>query len=196
MQSRQRRHCPSCVNFAMETAVTSNSKVAEPRSRRRRKRDSIELTLFSYVRSQCNIEQHSKSDYCTHRNCHFLNLECLERLLKSARKSIRVAMYQFSVRSLNDAILTAKENNNVDVVQVIVDNKMRLNQGATFQEMIRNGECGQILLSSFTRRLIVCQTSQHVVVRFHCLSSPSGSGAKYSAACAKRGVGEGIGVIS
>lgn len=124
------RHCP----FAMENQVA----VGPSRTRRRRrKRDSVELSLFSYVKSQCS--QHELSDFCTYRNCHFQNLECLEKLLMSARKSIQVAMYQFSVRSINDAIKSAKDKNNVDV-QIIVDSKMRLNQGSIFQEMIAYGE--------------------------------------------------------
>lgn len=126
------------VPDALVSPSTSSSRNRSGRGRR--KRDSVELALFSYVKSQCNIDLHSRLEYCTLRNCHFQNLECLQKLLKSARKSIRVAMYQFSVRSLNDAIQTAKEKNNVDV-QIIVDNKMRLNQGATFQEMVANGEC-------------------------------------------------------
>lgn len=113
--------------------------------RRRRKKDLIELTLFSYVRSQCNLETHNKLAYCTSRNCHFLNLEALERLLKSARKSIQVAMYQFSVHSLCDAIVSAKERHNVDV-QIIVDSKMRLNQGSAFVNMVANGEYWWLVL--------------------------------------------------
>ena len=97
------------------------------------------MSLFSYVRSQCTREAHAQVDYCTYRNCHYLNQECLERLLKSARKSIKVAMYVSSVQCLTDAMIRAKEKNNVDV-QVIIDNKMRLNGGSTFQDMIANGE--------------------------------------------------------
>lgn len=120
--------------------MTSTPVVVKPSSRpRRRKKDSVELTLFSYVRSQCNDEMHSRSDFCMKRNCHFVNLDCLEKLLKSARKSIQVAMYQFSVRSLCDAISWAKEKNDVHV-QCIVDNKMKENQGSTFQDMNAKGE--------------------------------------------------------
>lgn len=117
---------------------TENAVAVQQRRRRRRRRDTIELTLFSYVRSQCNLETHNKLAYCTARNCHYLNLEALEKLLRSARKSIQIAMYQFSVESLCNAIAYAKEHNNVDV-QVIVDTKMRLNQGATFDAMVANG---------------------------------------------------------
>lgn len=110
--------------------------------RRRRNRDSVELALFSYVRSQCTLEAHvqqAEQGFCLTRNCHFYNLECLERLLRSARKSICVAMYQFSVRSLCDAIVYAKEHYNV-AVRIIGDNKMRRNQGTTFTDMVNHGE--------------------------------------------------------
>lgn len=110
-----------------------------PHRRRRRKRDSIEMSLFSYVRSQCLIETHNKFAYCPARNCSILNQQCLEILLRSARKSISVAMYQFSVNSLCEAMVYAKEKNNV-AVRVIVDPKMAKNVGSTFQEMVDNGE--------------------------------------------------------
>lgn len=106
--------------------------------RRRRARDSIELSLFSYVRSQCQLERHNKFAYCPARNCSILNQQCLEMLLRSARKSICVAMYQFSVNSLCEAMVYAKEKNNV-AVRVIVDHKMSKNVGSTFQEMVANG---------------------------------------------------------
>lgn len=109
------------------------------RRRRRRRRDLVELSLFSYVASQCNERDHVLDELCPRRNCHFVNLECLERLLRSAKKSIYLSMYQFSERRLCEAIKWAKEKNNVDV-QIIVDYKMSRNRGSVCNEMLKS-EC-------------------------------------------------------
>lgn len=117
------------------------------RDHRRRRRDSVKIALFSYVRSQCRLSIHNALDvdsYCTARNCSFYNIQCLVKLLRSAKKTIRIAMYQFSVDDLLGAILYAKaraeERGDELVVQCIMDRKMASNDGTVRNTMIREGE--------------------------------------------------------
>lgn len=103
------------------------------------------MTLFSDRQSQCSVDEHQASggEVCLRRNCHFDNQECLAKLLRSAKRLIRVAMYTFNVNSMFEAIIDAKRRNGIEV-EVIIDNKMGKTHGSVFLNLIEEGKSERI----------------------------------------------------
>lgn len=126
--------------FVVRCRKMDQQKLERRSSKPRKSPQKVELVLFSYRESQCLSTEHSQDDQlCTGLHCSRNNKASLVKLLRSAKKSIRIAMYLWSVREMYQAVRYAKQVNGVRV-QIILDNKMRKTQGSVFMDMLEDGE--------------------------------------------------------